>query len=166
MDPGLFTDHRMTNEPYPGAFASFRPPRGKYDYFKAAAAGAGKYIARKYYGKRKRGREGNPHSSKAKVYRKTGYTRKFRRKNITGVTRAEPQGNGRSFTHVPLKPSLVSTSLYDAVPMQHYLLNAGSESTCAVGVQQIVSFGLGGAADLLVAVHKIIDATSTADQMF
>lgn len=90
----------------------------------------------------------------------------YKRKSLAGITKAEPQGNAKSYTTILTKQSIVPKALLDAVPMQHYLLNNGSESTCGVGVQQIISFGLGGSSDLLTAVGKLADATSTATQMF
>lgn len=157
----------MTNEPYPGAFNSFRErprPRGRFEYFKSALAAGAKMGMRAYAGKRKRGRDSRMQRSAAVVYRKSNYRR---RKSIAGVTRTEPQGNGRSITFIPVKPTFgVPKAILDAVPMQHYVLNNGSETTCGVGVQQIISFGLGVSADLQTAVGKLADATSTATQMF
>lgn len=170
MDAGLFDgQHRMTNEPYPGAFTSFRMPRSRSQYGYARSVGkyaaglAASYARNKLYGPKRpsaSAQGGRP----AKRRKTIPYQRRTRR--LAGRTTLEPQGNGRSFTHIGVKPSIVPKASLAALPMQHYVLNNGSETTCGVGVQQIISFGLGVSSDLQTAVGKLADATSTATQMF
>jgi hypothetical protein len=148
-------------EPYPGAFTArdawtnadnpYRPmpARGRYEYFKAAAAGAGKYFAKRYGGKRKRGRDSNMTKSDAVVYRKG--ERRRRRNKVTH----EPQGNGATFDSIPHN-SYIKRRPMNAFAPSHDTINGSFRLAAGVGVQQTTSSPLGTPTDLAVCAAKYL----------
>lgn len=149
MDEGLFSGGRMTNEPYPGAFNSFRRPKGRFEYFKAAAAGVGKYAAKKLSGKRKRSSHVPDYSKRDnKIYRKQAFKRRNKVKH-------EPQGNGSTFDVIPRKSYNPRGPMNKFAP-NHFTVNGSFRLAATFGLQQTTSSPLGTPTDLATCAAKYL----------
>lgn len=174
MDAGLFTNGRMINEPYPGAYQRInefynpRPRRRPGDYVKAAgqyAAGLAMSAGRRYlYGPKRpyNGPQGGPRPYKRRRYTGSGRIAKAMHR-AHGSDYSIPQGNGRSTVLYPTGKLYLSKGLLQTLQPSHWVINAGQQITCAQAVQAITSFPVATCADLAVMATDVkVGTTSIA----
>jgi hypothetical protein len=109
-------------------------------------------------------------SAMKRKMQRAGATRAFKRRK-TGPPKAgtivEPQGNSKGYTKLPTGKSYIAKSVLDALANNHYVVNAGTQLTCGVGLQSATYYTMGNAPNLNTLANKVqVGTLSTAMQMF